>query len=258
MHKAITTCLLFLLTLLSPSIAMAQYFSNTCQGRWSFSIHGGIAPNVYVDRDTANASSATPPAFQLIKIPAFHNQFKTPFFLQGELGYMVGNDWEVFYDFDWSHSKGKSHAFTHKNTAGPIDAQGQQKFSDFNGYGNYLGTRYYVSFESVPLKPFAGLKIGVMSRSAVKAKQTTTSFGRIFNDNFTYFKQDTTISGGLQLGADWQLTQNLSLMFKGEVIATNERKSRIIFNHPPRPVIKAGNAAIQLSIPITVGVKWTL
>ena len=181
-----------------------------------------------------------------------------PFILQGELGYMLRNDWEVFYDFDWNHGKGKSHSFTHKNVRGVVDVTGRQKFKDYNAYGNYLGTRYYLTFFSSSVKPFAGIKIGVMSRGAVKATEVSTSGGVTFNDHITYFKQNTTISGGLHLGLDWQLTQNLSFLFKGEIIGTGERRSGIIFNHPHHPVLKAGSATIQLSFPVTIGLKWTI
>lgn len=257
MNKVIKINLLVLSAFAASSCAKAaEFYSNTCEGRYSVSALVGMTPNVYVNRQEANASSTG--AFQLTKIPSFSNQFKLPFILQGELGYFVRNDWEVFYDFDWTHATGKTHSFSHKDaTFNIVDVSGQQKFSNFNGYGNYLGTRFYVTFAPFPIKPFFGFKIGFMTRGAVKATQTATSFGTTFTDTITYFKKDTTISGGLQLGLDWQFTQNFSCIFKVEVIGTGERKSGIIFNHPPRTVVKAGNATMQLSIPISLGARWT-
>lgn len=261
--KSFGYTLLSFSTLLSIPCARADFDSNTCEGRFSMSALMGIAPNVYADRQRANASSATPPAFETINVPPFNNQFELPFMLQGELGYFVLNDWEVFYDFDWTHAQGKSSKYSHEVENAVernefIDVKGTQKFSEFNGYGNYLGSRYYITFAPYSLKPFAGFKIGFMTRTAVKAKEVSTSFGKTFTDDVTYFKGTTTISGGLQLGLDWQLTQNLSCIFKAELIGTGERRSGIIFNHPPRPVLKAGNVVMQLSIPISIGIRWTL
>jgi hypothetical protein len=257
MSKKLKTTFILGGILFSASIAKAEFLSNTCQGRYSFSFLGGIAPNSYASRSNANASNAVPPAFELIKIPPFQDQFKVPFILQGELGYMIRNDWEAFYGFDWSHGAGKSHSFSHTDVNGIVDVTGQQKFGDFNGYGNYLGTRFYLTFCCFPIKPFAGFKIGVMTRSEVKAKEVSMSGGTTFTDHITYFKTNTTISGGVHCGFDWQLNQNLSLLFKAEIIGTGERNSRIIFNHPPQPVLKAGDASVQFSFPVTLGIKWT-
>lgn len=256
MHKKITIALSLVGVLFLAPTAKAEFASNTCEGRFSVSVLGGIAPNIYVDRENANASAANPPAFELINIPSFGDQFNMPFILQGELGYMVRNDWEVFYDFDWSQGKGKSHSFSHEES-GTVDVSGTQKFKNFNGYGNYLGSRYYLTYGTFPIKPFAGFKIGIMTRGAVKVQQVATSGGTTFTDNYNYFKSNTTISGGLQIGLDWQLTENLSLLLKGEFIATGYRKSGIIFNHSPNPVLKAGNASAQFSFPVTLGARWT-
>lgn len=257
MHKKITFALPLLTTLCLPLIVKAEFTSNTCAGRYSISMLGGVAPTVYGDRVLANESNATPPAFELINIPMFSDQFNVPFILQGELGYMICNDWEVFYDFDWSYASGKTHSFSHKDSSGTVDVSGTQKFKTYKAYGNYLGTRYYLNFCCSAIKPFAGIKIGMMTRDAVNVKQVATSGTDKFTDHFSYFERDTSLSGGVHIGLDWQLNQNLSLIIKGEVIATDERRSRIIFNHSPNPVLKAGRTNIQFSFPITLGARWT-
>jgi len=226
------------------AVTHGRAWSSANQGRFAASIQGGIMPMVYTSRSIPNASGAIG-----VKPPNFSDQFKLPYDLLGELGYMVVNNVEVFYNFDWSHAAGKTYSFVNQGI------NFSQRFSNYNAYGNYLGARYYFTFRSVPVMPFVGLKIGLLSQNGITANQLASLGGASQASTYTYFKKQNSLAGGLQLGVDWQLLKNLSLTLKAEVLASQKRNGNIILNSP---AYRAGNTGTQLLIPVTLGVKFVM
>lgn len=248
--KLLTTSLLLSTVLLSEASAAShgRAWSSTNEGKFSASVHMGIMPATYMSRKTPNNTNN----FTGTKPPEFSKQFKMPTDLVGELGYIVKNNLEVFYNFDWSHAGGKTYNFRQSGFSF------SQKFSSYNAYGNYLGTRYYFTFRCSPVKPFVGAKIGVLIQNGVNVNQTATFAGVNTNTRFAYFGKKTSLAGGLQVGVDWQLLKNLSLVFKAEAVASFARKGTFLINRGPVQLFKVGSTGGQFSFPITLGVKFTL
>ncbi len=248
--KLLTTSLLLSSVLISNANAEShgRAWSSTNAGKFSASANVGIMPAFYMSRKTPNNTTA----LTGVKPPEFSKQFKMPFDLAGELGYVVKNDLEVFYNFDWSHGGGKTYNFTQNGVT--FD----QKFSKYNAYGNYLGARYYFTFKCSPVKPFVGAKIGILSQNSVKVNQTVTGFGASQNTNFAYFGKKNSFAGGFQVGVNWQLLKNVSLVFKAEALASFSRKGTFLINRPPVQLFKVGSTGGQFSFPITLGVRFTL
>lgn len=227
-------------------------WSSTCEGKFAASFQASMMPTVYSNRKTPNNSAGLNPPFTGLRPPAFSKQFKLPYDLAAELGYMVKNNVEIFYDFDWTHAAGKAYTFSSQGV------NFAQQFGQYNSYGNYLGTRYYFTFKSSPIKPFVGLKIGVLSQNSVTVNQVATYAGGSGTSSYTYFGKLNSLAGGLQLGVDWQLQKYLSVTLKGEVVAASRRKGNFILNQPVQGSYKIGSTGAQIFIPITIGVKLSL
>lgn len=248
--KLLTTSLLLSAVFMSEASAAehGRAWSSTNDGKFSASVHMGIIPSFYMSRKTPNNST------ELLgtKPPKFSKQFNMPTDLVGELGYVVKNSLEVFYNFDWSHANGKRLNFTQSN----FDFN--QKFSAYNAYGNYLGARYYFTFKCSPVKPFVGAKIGLLSQNSIKVDQTATLLGISSDTNFVYFRKKNSFAGGFQLGVEWQLKKNFSLVLKAEALASFSRKGTYLINNPPVQLFKVGSTGGQFSFPITLGVKFNI
>lgn len=253
------------------------------EGTFSIAARLGIAPSMF-NEDARFTSTAHLFGVQPVASPsdistgtltrtsrkvAFSKIYTVPFFMGYDLAYMTSDCFELFFNFDYSHACAKD--FRIASNVGTIAANTNWRFKDLHQYGFYFGGRFYFKPMNSIL-PFLGAKIGVKGASTCGADEGIDLDGTGLR--FTRLKGSdcSALSGGLQGGFDWCISENYFMTFMTEMIGTSQRQFNSFFqihkaaNNVVNP--QTGNLGLAsqvtrnpratLAFPVTLGLRIRL
>lgn len=231
-------------------------------GKFSASIQGGVTPHWFQRRGRNFHFDHVGPLF--LDTPwshrssKFNSLFDLPWNVGVELGYMVCCRVEFFADFDYTYAQGKRHHFRRSTVFH------REKFRHYRAFDFYLGSRYYLPTMFCSFTPFIGGKVGLVCRDRIRTRTHRffdSSEVAIVDGNFTRYKSDTTISGGLHLGVNWDFSACASITLKAEAIWTGDwRPTRVNElledSFLPAPIVFRGHTGPIFSVPVTLGLRY--
>lgn len=247
MKKTLTRLALLAMALI-PNISSAELSPE--EGTFTLAGRFGIAPTTFGEdarfTSTTHLFGATPVASatdvstatltRQSRKAAFSKLYNMPFFMGFDIGYFTIDCFEIFVNFDYMHAC--SDSFTIAANVGTVAANTVWKVRDLHQYGFYLGGRYYFS-PYCAILPFIGGKIGINGHSncgggeGIDLRDTGLSFTRLRNNSCA------ALSGGLQAGFDWCVSENYFFTFMTEMIGTAAS-----FYNPHFQIHKAATAAV--------------
>lgn len=239
--------------LLATANAVANECDVRCAGSWNVVLKGGLNPSCYTDRGkTLNIPQipSNPTISSQVKIPKFSEQFDTPFYVGGEVGYMLNDTaLEIFTDMNFTKASGKNIAFIEQ--AKTVE----QEFSPFKAWGLYVGMRYHADCNRRWFVPFGGAKLGLQYRSKVTANQISNSDPASLII-FDFFKTHSAVAASLQGGFDLVTCRYFAFTLQAELLFSGPMKSNTVITVPPQPIVAVGNTGTIISIPISLGFKF--
>ncbi|WP_249274306.1 hypothetical protein [Parachlamydia sp. AcF125] len=170
---------------------------------------------------------------------------------------------ELFADFNYTQAGGRHHSYKTSD----VSLASKEKIGHYRAYDFYLGTRYYLFPVFSNLTPFFGGKVGLVTRDKIRGStRTVVADTSGVGHKHTHFRSDTTISGGLHAGVNWDLSANLSVTLKAEAIWSGdwrptvdreEGSSTSVVETPVSlPIIVHGKTGPILSVPVTLGIRY--
>ncbi len=191
--------------------------------------------------------------FSVSRIPQFRTQFNTPWIVNGLATYNLTDHVQLFGELNYRHATGKNRNYR----PGPFYVR--EEVSNFRSWAWYIGGRYF--FDRLfcdSLSPFIGFKTGLVRTHQVSYD---VYLAGIYIENGPYWYGNTGVSGGLQIGADYALTDHIGIIFTVEAVATQGMKPNS--NNVLDPLVSGGltnvnfgDQGIQMSYPITLGVRY--
>ena len=259
----------------------AEYLSNTCQpceyscnplycGACDIQVHAGVAPLLWVNREEFSLVncplSATNPIFALFDIPKFNTFFHIPWTVGGQVGYAWSDALRFYMELNYVQSGSKdTNALVTTNPAiTPVQTFTflLQKYRLFDAY---LGIRYYWDRWCDRVSFFVGGKIGMTHHQKVNVSVTVTPPTPalvLLPTDTNFFRSNTVVSSGINLGLDICLYCNWSLVITGEVVAScgpssngNTVISPTLEVNPTNFLI--GHIGTELRFPITAGIRYS-
>ena len=251
-------------------------------GSVDFQIQAGVAPVLWRDRGEFSAVTcnglAIPGFNQTIvnffKLPKFSTLFHVPWIVGGHIGYGLTDYAEVYVEFNYRSAKAKT--FSLLNVTIPNDVVNITLSSNdhYRVFDAYLGARYYWGFDCccTNMAFFFGGKFGLVHHKGVNAAFNVTSVvcpveAALNLTSFPLFFRNTAPAAGLNLGFEWCVGCNFSVVLTGEVVATCGPKSN---NNVPNinsgcnilPTIFptnliVGHIGTELFFPVTLGLKYS-
>jgi len=218
---------------------------------WSVAIHGGWMPTHYSSRESLYRFSQVGPGFSTGQSFKFDYQFKTPYVIGAEVARDFSCHVQAFLEGNYYHGNGDTYNFT---SAG---LNISQAFDDFKSYGFYVGGRYKFTSINESIVPYLGAKVGFIHYDNVNALESFNNFP-IPSQRIPFYSSNTTISGGVQIGADYRINDKFSIGAKAELLASGARKSQVVPNAAPSPTIFVGNTGTLVSYPLEIVARYTV
>jgi hypothetical protein len=259
-HKKIG---LALILILGGSVQTMQACGPLDPCTFSLQVHGGVLPIVWSGRHNDWVNE--------VELPSFRHLFKEPWTIGGKIGYNWAEWVEVYVEVDYASAHGKE-CITFEVTC-PSSVNGNatisESLSKYSAVGLYGGSRFYwnscwqsCGFDRASF--FLGTKVGFLYHKQIDvAISATSSAGNSVPVVVPMFFRTNTVSAGLNLGMEWDLWCNFSLVLTGEVVANGGlRENPIICLGTPIPGINAmtalvGGFSTEVWFPITLGLKYT-
>jgi hypothetical protein len=291
---------IFILLIFCTSVAIAikSYADDNCCrplyecgcnplycGTYTGQLHAGIAPIIWTRRGEIDLfscqSSTVNPVIQLApKFPKFRKLYKLPWTIGGYIGYSWSDNIELYLEFNYLQAKQKHHntgfAFVIPNVT-PT----QTLFVILDHYSlidGYIGIHYYWDRFCDWISPFVGFKVGFTHHRNVNASlnlngtpvmlapatSPNSCIPSALSANVTnrFFRRNTIISGGFNLGLDICFCDGWSIQLTGEFVASCGPRTLApsVFVTPLPPPTLATNIIFdgigtELRFPVTLGVK---
>ena len=190
---------------------------NECS--WGLQVDAGVRPILWRNRGdflTVNCL-ATTVINDLGQLPKFSKLFRVPWQVGGQVGYAFSCNTFVYAEFNYAQSRLKCDDFVRIGTSSLVLSLDKYKL-----YEAYVGARYYwgrwwcdrVAF-------FLGGKIGFIHHKGVSTGSfTNTSDGSGVIPVNDFFRKQTRVAGGGNIGLDILLCGNWSFVITAEVVAT--------------------------------------
>lgn len=254
------------------------------EGACSLQIEGNIAPITWYHRSEIDlvscASNDANPIFALTnELPPFTRLFHMPWIIGGKVGYNLTDNIEIYGECNYLQAQHKNACSAHFPILHVADQSLNFNFHTYALIDAYAGGRYYWNRWFNRVAFFAGGQIGLTAHRNTQADVTLNDTPAILLPtinvttcprthttcpNNTFFRKNTVVSGGLNLGLDICFCSNWSLVITGEIIASGGPKSRTVSMFEtllPAPTLSTnlivGNFGTELRIPITVGIRHT-
>ncbi len=253
-------------------------------GAWSVQVQAGVAPIIWRHRGEFNlvscSSNSANPIFPLAsELPKFSKLFKTPWIVGGKVGYDFSDNTEVYVEVNYLQAKHKDVAHS---TFPILNVPGQAlvfAFGKYNLIDAYVGVRYYWDRWCDSVSFFLGGQVGLTSHRHTRVAITLNgapvvllptpgagcpgSASAAASDN-NFFQNSNVISGGLNLGLDYCICGNWSLVLTGEFIAScgpRARTTSLFATALPAPTLASnlivGGTGTELRFPVTLGVRYS-
>ena len=231
-------------------------------GAWDLQIHGGVAPILWRNRGDvlgiSCATSSTTPLIALFQLPKFNKLFKLPWIVGGQVGFHWSDNTRVYVEFNYSQAKAKTNvAIVSTGIAALNTLLSPNKYKVFDAY---VGARYYWDRWCDRVSFFLGGKVGITHHKRVSTNLNATLGQLNSTFDFEAFGSNTVVAGGGNIGLDYCICGNWSLVLTGEVVAScGPRAAR---HHVVTPTIGltdliVGSADTELRFPVTLAVRYS-
>lgn len=173
------------------------------EGRWALTFKGGADVQVSGDVHTGGRGTVlTLPT--TVEARSYKDVYGTPFRFEGELGYGVSSNVEVFGRV--GYAKKAADELSVGNVAG-LDLRAQ--FADYKEWSFGAGLRYYFNAES-SVRPYLAASGGLRSVSAIPSTFSVPAAGVVLRDTPFYDKSTVATFGG-DLGVRIDLSDAVAL-----------------------------------------------
>ncbi len=224
---------------------------------------GGIAPTFFTDPDaTYSVVPALFPGTNPIVLSDsgqdFDNVFDLPWLVGGELSYNATDHVQLFLEGMYRQGDAKNKTFTSILAGFPRGIKFQD---DFRTWGLYVGGRYFLNrWDCLCIAPFIGAKIGFQQYDHINAIPFIVIDGvSVRGSSIRVYESNYALSVGIQAGFDYAITECLSLVFTVEGVFTSLLRP----NHNAAfegtfglTNTVFGNTGTDISVPITLGLRW--
>ncbi len=236
-------------------------------GAWGVQFQAGIRPILWRNRGdfTVINCLATPVVSSGVQIPKFSKLFHLPWQVGGQLSYALSANSNIFTEVNYVQAKAKSTLPSLAPASLALSGSSKYKLVEW-----YVGARYYFDrggcwcyFDG--LSVFLGGKLGLVHHKGSSGFEVTSSIcGLCFpnanpccNNSGSLIARNTAFAGGGQIGLDYCICGNWSLVFCAEVVATcgpancGANQLGTTLNS-----LIIGGSGTELAFPITLGVKY--
>ncbi len=183
---------------------------------WYFSLGGGFDVD-YGGTDFVREHTIP----SLAGIATFHNSatswddaFDTPYRIEGEFGYALGQHFEFFGRFSYSEADGQStESYIAVNNIG---LETENKWDDYRSYGGEVGLRYHFLSRDHCIRPYISLSGGVSRVDnigvTVRAANNTGGFnaGDVLYDG-AFYGNSTVATGSVLTGLEVRVARCFSV-----------------------------------------------
>lgn len=196
-------------------------------GAWDLQIQAGVNPILWRNRGPILGinctSSLTVPVITLFNsTPKFNKLFKLPWIVGGQVGYAMSDNTRVYVEFNYSQAKGKSNVLISTDFSTPT-IPFTFNYAKYKLFDGYVGARYYWDRWCAGLSFFLGGKVGFTHHKRVNLTSlliAVPSLSPVTLTDLNEFNRNTVISGGGNIGLDYCVCGNWSIVLTGEVVAS--------------------------------------
>lgn len=247
-------------TLLSFNQAQADCLDLFCSrgcapyacGTWTLGLQAGVDHTRFTrNSDDLFFDPLFPVGFPpfVVHHPQFKDQFRQPAIYGGYVGYMVRNSIELFVEGNYATASSKRFSFIGVDGDAFENKLDRYKYWDF-----YVGVRFY-PYTCGCVAPFIGFKVGGAHRFNSHNDLHVTTYGGIpVTSHPIAYKGGTVVSGGGQIGLNFNLTDCIAIVIKGEVVVSGNWETP--FLNVPVPTCPGSTGPI-VSFPVTAGVRFS-
>ncbi len=229
---------------------------------WGVQAKAGLVPTYYAKPQENELFAVLPPPPGILDFNTKHqfsDYFHLPWTAALEGSYNLDNHWQIFLEGMWKQARGK--------TATDLSPGFNLKYEvgDYRAWGVYFGGRYYfdrfIAFCS-GISPFIGAKVGFMRRETVTTSVYGSLIGTIFPfglGRHTLYREVNSASGGIQAGIDFACTDWFSVVLTAEALVARAIKpnSNVLLPFPGINVLSFGKTGLEISVPVTLGLRLT-
>jgi hypothetical protein len=239
-------------------------------GAWDLQVQAGVAPVIWRQRGTIDvvscSGSVTNPIFTLFDTPKFSRLFKTPWIVGGQIGYAWSDNTRVYLEFNYSQAKRKHHDFLIEGNLVTPNTTFAFDTGKFKVFDAYVGVRYYWDRWCDRISFFLGGKVGLNHHKRARFNGAIAIGGitpvTIITDA-DFFRSNTMVAGGANIGLDICFCGNWSFVITGEVVATcgprNNGNILIPTNNTPftGTNLIIGHIGTELRFPVTAAIRYS-
>jgi len=215
---------------------------------------GGVAPTYYSKSDHIELTIPLPSPIAVSGgCPSFSKQFRIPYDIGLEIDWNFNAHLQLFAEGGCNRAKGKTF---HTTLSEPVPSDLNFMYTaNYEVFSAYLGARYYFPTCWESLAPFIGGKLGYLYQ---KHGFTDAYVFGVLLPNLDFSRSKNGLSGGVQLGLEWMLEENLSFVFTAEaVISQGFGKTDVIdVGNEVLTSVVYKSSDMLISLPITLGVRF--
>lgn len=222
----------------------------------------GVAPTSYTHREPIWNTLVDGTTVTLYNTPRFNQQFYLPFVVGAEVSWNASERVQLFLEYAFTYADGKNYLF------GSNSNQGLEVFNNYQANSGYLGVRYYLTKWTLrcvgDLACYLGCKTGCSAQARVLYSLGNPLLGTgdpLLVTRSHFFKRQTAVSGGFQIGLEWWLGRCFSLVLQGESLFTQGMRPNqnivLIESAAPAANVNVGGTGLVLSWPVNLGLRYT-
>jgi hypothetical protein len=234
---------------------------------FSLTVKGGVAPTLFADSgDLLIAlSDATPVLYRGAKGQDFNDIWHNPTWnIAFDLAYSPVDTIEFFGEFNYHRATARAdNIFTVNSSAGRFGTF-QPNAEAFQTYGGYIGSRLFTTRKwNNKIAFFIGSKVGVITYSKIDAQPLTIISNNVtVSQNTPWFESRSVVSGGVQTGFDFLMSNALSLFFNAEVVASGSMKPKFNIVKQNTTLLESFTNIVReapgtvVSFPVNLGLRY--
>ena len=229
-------------------------------GAWDLQIQAGVAPVIWRNRGPLLGVNCqnTPAVVSLFETsPKFNKFFKTPWIVGGQVGYHMSDNTRVYLEFNYLQANRKNDVVINTDFTPSVPLT--FNFNKHKLFDGYVGARYYWDRWCDRLSFFLGAKVG-FTHHKKSSVDFTFNVNPLISDT-DFHRSSTVISGGGNIGLDYCICGNWSLVLTGEVVASCGPRGVGLIPLTGQTTgfvsIITGSTGTELRFPVTLAVRYS-
>ena len=229
-------------------------------GAWDLQVQAGVVPVLWRNRGPilgVNCQNSDVVVNLFDTTPRFRKFFKIPWTVGGQVGYAMSDNTRVYLEFNYVQANRKNDVVINSDFLSTLPITfGFGKYKVFDGY---VGARYYWDRWCDRLSLFLGAKVGFTHHKRSNVDLTFAANSAL--TDLPYYRSSTVVSGGGNIGLDYCICGNWSLVLTGEVVASCGPRGVGLINfgdvQSGFSAIVTGSTGTELRFPITLAVRYS-